>query len=169
MEAPEVPTEHLHEQMEHHAHQHKARWITGVALSSAMLAGLAAVWLHELLGQASVLRAAAVVVGSSGGFAAAFCWMGWQPIVDASAAGLGVEALRCAVFEAPILLLTVWLLREMRPVAFSSRLLTIPLVTIVESYLLLRPTLSWTTAAGVLLLAGGAAVLALAQDSQEVL
>jgi hypothetical protein len=43
MEAPEVPTEHLHEQMEHHAHQHKARWITGVALSSALLAGLAAV------------------------------------------------------------------------------------------------------------------------------
>jgi len=44
MEAPEVPTEHLHEEMEHAAgHQAKARWILGVALSSALLAGLAAV------------------------------------------------------------------------------------------------------------------------------
>lgn len=42
MEESEVPTEHLHEQMEHHAHG-GARWITGVALSSALLAGLAAV------------------------------------------------------------------------------------------------------------------------------
>ena len=41
MEAPEVPTEHLHEEMEHGAHG--ARWITGVALSSVLLAVLAAV------------------------------------------------------------------------------------------------------------------------------
>jgi len=43
MEAPEVPTEHLHETMEHHAQHHRVGWITGVALSSALLAGLAAV------------------------------------------------------------------------------------------------------------------------------
>jgi hypothetical protein len=42
MEAPEVPTEHLHEELEHHAHG-GPRWIMGVALSSALLAGLAAV------------------------------------------------------------------------------------------------------------------------------
>jgi hypothetical protein len=42
MEAPEVPTEHLHEEMEHHAHS-GPRWIMGVALSSALLAALAAV------------------------------------------------------------------------------------------------------------------------------
>jgi hypothetical protein len=42
MEAPEVPTEHLHEEMEHHA-ESGPRWIMGVALSSALLAGLAAV------------------------------------------------------------------------------------------------------------------------------
>jgi hypothetical protein len=42
MEAPEVPTEQLHEEMEHHAHG-GPRWIMGVALSCALLAGLAAV------------------------------------------------------------------------------------------------------------------------------
>ncbi len=45
MEAPEVPTEHLHEEIHHHAThgQAKAPWTMGVALSSALLAGLAAV------------------------------------------------------------------------------------------------------------------------------
>ena len=43
MEDPEVPTEHLHEEMEHHASHGKEPWIMGVALSSALLAGFAAV------------------------------------------------------------------------------------------------------------------------------
>jgi heme/copper-type cytochrome/quinol oxidase subunit 4 len=43
MEEPEVPTEHLHEHMEHHAKHSGERWIMGVALSSALLAALAAV------------------------------------------------------------------------------------------------------------------------------
>lgn len=43
MEAPEVPTEHLHEHMEHHAKHGEERWTLGVALSSALLAALAAV------------------------------------------------------------------------------------------------------------------------------
>ena len=43
MEEPEVPTEHLHEHMEQGAHASKASWVMGVALSSALLAGLAAV------------------------------------------------------------------------------------------------------------------------------
>lgn len=43
MEAPEVPTEHLHEEIHHHAAHAKSRWTMGVALSSALLAGLAAV------------------------------------------------------------------------------------------------------------------------------
>jgi hypothetical protein len=43
MEEAEVPTEHLHEDMEHHAAHSRAPWTMGVALSSALLAGLAAV------------------------------------------------------------------------------------------------------------------------------
>ena len=43
MEQPEVPTEHLHEEMEHHAKRSGERWTMGVALSSALLAALAAV------------------------------------------------------------------------------------------------------------------------------
>ena len=43
MEQPEVPTEHLHEELEHHAKHSGERWTLGVALSSALLAALAAV------------------------------------------------------------------------------------------------------------------------------
>ena len=42
MEAPEVPTEHLHEKLEEEL-ERGPNWILGVALSSAILAGLAAV------------------------------------------------------------------------------------------------------------------------------
>jgi Domain of unknown function (DUF4337) len=43
MEDPEVPTEHLHEEIHHHAEHTREKWVLGVALSSALLAGLAAV------------------------------------------------------------------------------------------------------------------------------
>src|SRR2546423_12303186 len=45
MEAPEVPTEHLQEQIQEHAEQHTPQrgWVMRVALSSAIVAALAAV------------------------------------------------------------------------------------------------------------------------------
>lgn len=43
MEEQEIPTEQLQETIEHHAAHSKSRWTMGVALSSALLAGFAAV------------------------------------------------------------------------------------------------------------------------------
>jgi hypothetical protein len=43
MEDPEVPLEHLHEEIDHHAKATNESWIMGVALSSAILASFAAV------------------------------------------------------------------------------------------------------------------------------
>ena len=43
MEEPEVPTEHLHEEIHHQAEHSGQGWVLGVALSSALLAGFAAV------------------------------------------------------------------------------------------------------------------------------
>jgi hypothetical protein len=43
MEEAEVPTEHLHEEIHHQVEHGRERWALGVALSSALLAGLAAV------------------------------------------------------------------------------------------------------------------------------
>src|SRR4030088_462309 len=43
MEEAEVPLEHLHEQIHHHAEHSGAAWISWVALSTAILAVLAAI------------------------------------------------------------------------------------------------------------------------------
>jgi hypothetical protein len=43
MEEAEVPLEHLHEEIQHHAEQGGAPWISWVALSTAILAVLAAI------------------------------------------------------------------------------------------------------------------------------
>ena len=43
MGTPEVPLEHAHETIEHHAHAASEPWVMGVALTAAILAALAAV------------------------------------------------------------------------------------------------------------------------------
>src|SRR5689334_7659677 len=43
MEEAEVPLEHLHEHIHHHAEHGGTRWISGVALSTAILAVLASI------------------------------------------------------------------------------------------------------------------------------
>ena len=43
MEEPEVPLEAVQEHIEHHAHMSKERWVSAVALSTAILAALAAI------------------------------------------------------------------------------------------------------------------------------
>ncbi len=49
MDPPEVPLEHAHEEMIHHAHESGDPWIMGVALTAALLAVLAAI--TALLGE----------------------------------------------------------------------------------------------------------------------
>ena len=43
MEKPEVPLENVHEHIEHHAHLSREKWVSLVALSTAILAALAAI------------------------------------------------------------------------------------------------------------------------------
>lgn len=43
MGTPEVPLEHAHETIEHHAHHDAEPWVMGVALTAAIVAALAAV------------------------------------------------------------------------------------------------------------------------------
>jgi len=138
-------------------------WL-GAMVGSVVLAGAAAVWMHRLLQGVGLVRAAAVVFGATGLIAAAFCWVDWTAVPGWTWSAVAAEAGRCAGIEIPTLLLTVWLLREMPPVGFSARLLLVPLVTILESYLMTRSALSWTTVLGVVLMAGGGAGLVMAKD-----
>jgi hypothetical protein len=65
-------------------------------------------------------------------------------------------------------LLIVWLLREMPPIRFAARYLVIPLLTVLESYVVMRP--EWTVRMGfgtALLAAGGGMLLFLKAGEEE--
>ena len=130
-------------------------WLVAI-VGSAVLAGFAAVRLHAMLQGVGVWRGAAVMFGASGLAAAAFCWVDWSGNPAGNVGTAIGEVVRLMVVEAPFLLLSVWLLREMKPIRFSARVLIMPLVMIVEGYVLERPSIDWTTALGIVLLAGGA-------------
>ena len=132
------------------------RWWLAAIVGSAVLAGCAAVRLHTLLRGVAVFRGAAVMFGAAGLAAAAFVGLDWSGDLGWNSGAAMWELVRLVVVEVPILLLTVWLLREMKPIRFSARVLMVPLIMILEGYVLERPPVDWTTGLGVVLLAGGA-------------
>ncbi len=66
MEAPEVPTEHLHEHLEHEA-EHGEAWVSWVAVSTAVIAAIAAI--ASLLAGSHVNEAMIAQMESSDQFA----------------------------------------------------------------------------------------------------
>jgi drug/metabolite transporter (DMT)-like permease len=142
-------------------------WL-GLMVVAAGVAGIAAVRLHGLLQGIGVLRSAAILFGISGAFALACSGVDLNGIPMWNGPAAIYEAVRLLLVEAPMLLLTAWLLREMSPVRYSARPLVVVFVMIAESYLSERPTIPWTTVAGVVLLAAGALGL-LRDDSRKVL
>jgi prepilin signal peptidase PulO-like enzyme (type II secretory pathway) len=63
--------------------------------------------------------------------------------------------------------LIVWLLREMPPVRFAARYLVIPLVTVLESFVLMRPEWTVRMVFGTFLLAAGAGALLFWKVAEE--
>ena len=142
-------------------------------LLAAVLAALAAVHLHRLLAGTELagpdhpgtelLPAAAILFGASAAILLPLGNLG----SSAFPGQLTLELLRSLALQLPLALLTVWLLRAMPPIAFSTRYLFVPLTAIVESLVILRPGVTWTTALAVLLLGGGSLLL-LRSDSAEI-
>ena len=67
-------------------------------------------------------------------------------------------------------LLIVWLLRDMAPIRFAARYLAIPLLTILESFALVRPEWTVRMVSGTILLAVGAGTLLFWKaDAEETL
>ncbi len=126
--------------------------LTGVVI----LSGVIAVWLHRTLAGVPVFRTGAIAMAAACLVATPFSLLGGPPAVVWSASAIAGEAVRCFAIDLPVVLLTVWLLREMRPVAFSARALLIPLVSVAAGLILLRPEVPWTTPAGMLLMGIGA-------------
>ena len=146
-------------------------WLLALLVTAAISAW-AAIHLHQQLTGVPVLRAAATLSTSifllSAPLSLAQSGRFSSPLSIGSASAFKREILRSLLFDGPITLLTAWLLRDLSPIAFSSRFLLGIAVTIVEGYVLLRPDMNWTTALGLLLLFSSGAWLLAAGSRQEV-
>ena len=140
-------------------------WL-GMLLAMAAVSAWAAIQMHRRLTDVPILMAAAAFSGSIFLLSAPFCLSqaGQSPAWGAPA--VEIEVLRDVLFDGPVTLLTVWLLRELSPVAFSSRYVLVLAVGIGEGYLLLRPQTGWTTGLGMLLLVSSGAWLLFANSGE---
>jgi drug/metabolite transporter (DMT)-like permease len=135
----------------------RGRVLLALVCAVVVLVGLASVWMYRLLREFNLAEAVAIV-----GVANAIFLLGWSGVC-----GHGVWRLRELVSVAPVSLLVdmvevmliVWLLREMPPVRFVARYLLIPLLTVLESYVLMRPEWTVRMVFGTVLLAVGAGTL----------
>jgi hypothetical protein len=133
-------------------------WVMlAVVCAAVVVVGIASVWLYPLLRGLGLADAVAVAGGANAVFLlglscvhenVAWRWSG--------AASLASIASLVDVVE---VLLIVWLLREMPPVRFAARYLVIPLLTILESFVLMRPEWTVRMGFGTALLAAGAGTL----------
>jgi drug/metabolite transporter (DMT)-like permease len=137
----------------------------GVVCIAVVVVGLAGVWLYRLLRGFAWADAVAVV-----GLANAAFLLTWsavhEEIVWRGSALVSATSLESLVDVVEVLLM-VWLLREMPPIRFASRYLMIPLVTVLESFVVMRPAFTIRMGLGTVLLAVGAATLLFWKTGEE--
>jgi drug/metabolite transporter (DMT)-like permease len=134
---------------------------------SSVAAAIAAVRLHTKMHGLAILPSAAIAAGLCAVILGSACLLPplRQPIPSLSLQDLLSETILCLVFEAPILFLTLWLLRELPPIAFAARYLFIPFLAVTTLTLLERPTLTLYSLAGMALLLLGAIWLPIPSQS----
>ena len=137
-----------------------------IVLGCCVIVAVAGVWMFRLIrgvGVAQVVAiigiTGAVVLGGYG------LGVGWPKL---SGAVVGVEALRCVVFDLPVVWMTVWLMREVSPVRLSARFLIAPVVTWLEAYAMVRGPVELRSAAALLLMVIGAGMLLVKDESDEL-
>ena len=127
-------------------------WFAGI-LGVAGLAAWAGIKLHPILHGVPLVWAAAAASGAAATVAIA----GWIVFPHESFAwDWKIAGLECGWgvgIDLPLLLLAVWLFKEMKPVAFSTRFFLVPLVTIAGGMIAIRPRVEWTTWLGLMLMA----------------
>ena len=126
-----------------------------VVLIAVSLSGAAGVWLHRLL-QRTRMAAAIAIIGISNAFLLlVWCSLRGSAVWRISQFFQG-ESIAAGFVQAVTFLLTLWLVREMNPVRLSGRYLVIPLLTIGEGLVTMRPPVTPRLIVGIVLLATGA-------------
>ncbi|WP_353068948.1 hypothetical protein RBB75_18490 [Tunturibacter empetritectus] len=143
----------------------RGRLMQGALCLAVIAVGLSSVWLYRMLRGMALAEALAVVCIGNAVFLLV-CSAVREELVWRWSGLASVASLASLVDVAEVVLL-VWLLREMAPVRFAARYLVIPLLTLLESYALMRPELTVRVISGVILLAAGAGVLLALEMSEE--
>lgn len=140
-------------------------WLAAV-LAVAGLVGLAGIRLHGLIREIPLVWAGA----AGSGCAALVAGCAWRVFaagpVDVSFGAIARESVWGLLLDGALVLLTVWLLREMEPVGFSSRWVLIPAVTLLGSIVAVRPEVGWVGWLGLGLAVGTGWVLVRATASR---
>ena len=141
------------------------RLMLGLVCAAVVLVGLSSVWLYRLLRGVALTQAVAAVCLANAAFLLVcsavsrdFVWSG---------SGLASVISIGSLVDAVEVVLIVWLLQEMPPVRFAARCLVIPLLTILESYIVVRPGVTVRIACGTVLLAAGAGLLLFLNAGEE--
>jgi drug/metabolite transporter (DMT)-like permease len=141
-------------------------WITlAVVCVGVVLVGLTSVWLYRSLRGFGLAEAVAVV-----GLANAVFLLVWNAVrEDVVWRGNGLSSVIsvASLVDLVEVWLIVWLLREMPPVRFAARYLVIPLVTVLESFVLMRPAWTVRMVFGTVLLAAGTGALLFWKGAEE--
>jgi hypothetical protein len=136
-----------------------------LVVGAVIVAGVSSVALYRLLRGVRFVEALAVAGVANCGFLLVCCVLRgefvWRGGALASAVGFASLA---DGFEIGLI---VWLLRGMPPVRFASRYLLIPLVTVLESFVVVRPEPTARLGFGTALLAVGAGMMLWLKDVEE--
>ncbi len=128
-----------------------------ILVAAVIAVGLASVRLYRLLQGFNLREAIAVICLSNA--AALLIYGAAQGGLVWSRSGLTSLLLPPSLVDLAEILMLLVLLRAMQPVRFASRYLLIPLLTVVQGYVLVRPVLTVRVVAGAALLAAGTGLL----------
>jgi hypothetical protein len=141
-------------------------WIMlAVVCAAVVLVGLASVGMYRSLRGVGFATAIAIV-----GVANAVFLLAWSAVREEMVwrvSGLASVVPIGSLADVVEVLLITWLLREMLPIRFASRYLMIPLVTVLESYFVMRPEWAARMGFGTALLAAGGGMLLFLKAGEE--
>jgi drug/metabolite transporter (DMT)-like permease len=143
----------------------KGTIMLAILCAAVLLAGISSVWLYRLVQRHQPADAAAMICLSNAFFLLA-CGQAGQTFIWGPSSLVSMISLSTLVNLIEILLL-LWLVRTLSPVRFAARFLIIPLLTVLEAYVLLRPQVTLRIGGGVAALVVGAATLVLANPHRD--
>jgi drug/metabolite transporter (DMT)-like permease len=120
---------------------------------AVILVAVSSVWMHRLMQGVAIAETMFIVCFANAAFLA-ICGLVARDFVGGWAGLRTVLSLSSCVDLIQVILV-FWLLREMQPVRFAARYLVIPLLTVVEGYVVLRPEVTARMVVGAVLLVGG--------------